>query len=61
MSEPATLGQALAGAVRRLSDAGIDTAALDARVLLAHAADCAAHAPRLHPERPLAAAAARRL
>lgn len=56
----ATVGTALEAAVRRLHAAGIDTARLDARLLLGDVLD--AEVPELvaHPERPLAAAESER-
>lgn len=49
------IGEALARATRQLAEAGVDTARLDARLLLASVAGMSASAVLLDPERPLAA------
>jgi release factor glutamine methyltransferase len=49
-----TIGEALALATRRLTEAGVETARLDARLLLASVAGMSASAVLLEPERALA-------
>jgi release factor glutamine methyltransferase len=61
MRTAATVGQALAAARRRLRDAGIPDAALDARVLVGHALDLAPGALVGHPERALTDAGRQRI
>lgn len=53
-----TVGTAAAAAARRLASAGIATARLDARLLLARALNVAPEAIVVHPNRPLEADAA---
>ena len=55
-----TLRHALDAGARRLAAAGIETARLDARLLLCHAVPCPPEAIIGHGERPLATAAAAR-
>ncbi len=56
-----TVGQAVRAAARRLDDAGLPNARLDARLLVAHAAGLDPDALRLDPDRPLGPAASIRL
>jgi len=60
-AQPDTFGRALDQASRRLAAAGLPSARLDARLLVAHAAGTRAEAVMGYPERPLEAPAAETL
>ena len=53
MTDPASVGTALAAARRRLADAGIDHAGLEARLMLADILGCDVAMVVGHPEKPM--------